>query len=97
MGASKDDDVAQIFVEMLENIKKNHKEFDSKKKMIWGDEDRFDTGSARVHLMMKKWGTTAISQVSWSNLLQMQPTIQEAEGHPCHPSQLGWLWLSSIR
>ena len=34
MGASKDDDVAQIFVEMLENIKKNHKEFDSKKKMI---------------------------------------------------------------
>ena len=38
---SEDEDVAQIFVEMLEeNIKNIHKEFDFSKKMIFTDEDR---------------------------------------------------------
>ena len=38
---SEDEDVGQIFVEMLEeNIKKIHREFDFAKKMIFTDEDR---------------------------------------------------------
>ena len=35
-------------------------------------------------------------EVSQSSLLQMQPTIQEAEAHSCHYLQIDWLWLSSI-
>ena len=58
---SEDEDVAQIFVEMLEeNIKKIHKEFDFAKKMIFtmrigqSSEERQNAGSSMTHLVEKR-------------------------------------------
>ena len=65
-----DDDVAQIFIEMLkENIKNIHEEFNLKNKMVLSDEGRRDFNNV-AHFWIckgslnneKKWETPAILQ-----------------------------------
>ena len=103
---NEDKDVAQIFVEMIEeNIKKIHKKFDFATKMILQMKTGVSStmqhiaGSASVHWKITKTALRPGQRLTSEGPLPFHGEVswssslqmQEAEVHSCHLSQLGKL------
>ena len=85
---NRDEDVGQIFVEMIEeNIKKVYEKFDSSKEMIFKDEDKHEFNDATYCWICKRLFDDDNDKVRDHSHF----TGKYREVHSCHLSQLGWL------